>query len=132
MKEMEIQSGEFRLRSWLTAGIGAALALGAYQIYDFTAPPASPIVYSAGSVVAAAELDYVLDDPSNGGGASGITAGNLFATTSGNKCRRFAQGYLSGTACFRDGQWRLLELTQAPFPRSPSSRTRRPGNQHSD
>jgi hypothetical protein len=104
MAEIEQQSRGLRLRAWLQAGLGAALALGAYQIYDLFRPPASPIVYEAGSVVAAAELDYVLDDPSHGGGASGITASALFASEAGDKCRRFAQGYLSGTACFRDGQ----------------------------
>jgi hypothetical protein len=96
--------------------MGAVFALGAYQVYEFTQPPASPIAYNAGSVVAAAELDYVLDDPSHGGGASGITAGKLFASGPDDKCRRFAQGYLSGTACFHDGQWRLTEMKQLPRP----------------
>ena len=116
MNDIERHSGGSRLRGWLQAGIGAVFALGAYQIYEFARPPASPIVYQAGSVVAAAELDYVLDDPSHGGGASGITASGLFATETDGKCRRFAQGYLSGTACFRDGQWRLLTMTQTALP----------------
>lgn len=114
MNDIEQHCG--RLRGWLQAALGAVLALGAYQIYDFARPAASPIVYEAGSVVAAAELDYVLDDPTHGGGASGITASGLFATESDDKCRRFAQGYLSGTACFRDGRWRLLTMAQAPLP----------------
>ncbi len=116
MNDIERHSGGSRPRGWLQAGFGAVLALGAYQVYEFARPAASPIVYSAGNVVAAAELDYVLDDPSQGGGASGITASGLFATGTDEKCRRFEQGYLSGTACFRDGQWRLLTLTQAPLP----------------
>jgi len=116
MNEIEQQRTQPRLRGWLQAGLGAALALGAYQIYQFTRPEASLIVYDAGNVVAASELDYVLDDPSHGGGASGITAGKLFAGEAGDKCRRFAQGYLSGTACFHDGQWRLIELKQANPP----------------
>jgi hypothetical protein len=116
MNDLERPTDPDRLRTWLRGGIVAALIIGAYELYEFTQPAASPIVYNAGSVVAAAELDYVLDDPSKGGGASGITAGKLFASSSGDKCRRFAQGYLSGAACFRDGQWRLIEMTQAPLP----------------
>ena len=100
------------------------LAIGALQIYEFARPQASLVAYEAGSVVAASELDYVLDDPSKGGGSSGITAGQLFASGSGDRCRRFAQGYLSGTACFRDGIWRLVEMRQAdpPAPEQAPSR----------
>ena len=116
MNEIEQDTGQRRFRGWLKAGLGAVLALGAYQIYAFMQPAASPIVYEAGRVVAAAELDYILDDPSQGSGARGITAGRLFAGESGDKCRRFAQGYLSGTACFKDGQWHLIEMKQANPP----------------
>jgi len=116
MQELEHRTDRVRLRGWLQAGLGAVLALGAYQIYEFFQPPAPPIVYDAGSIVAAAELDYVLDNPSTGGGASGITAGKRFANESGDKCRTFAQGHISGSACFRDGQWRLVEMTQRPLP----------------
>ena len=116
MNEIEQQTGRRPLRGWVQAGIAAVLAVSAYQVDDFMRPAASPIVYDAGRVVAAAELDYVLDDPAQGGGASGITAGRLFAGESGDKCRRFAQGYLSGTACFQDGTWRLIEMKQANPP----------------
>lgn len=117
MKDVEKHSGGSRPRVWLQgSAIAAALLLGAYQIYDFARPEPKPIMYDAGSVVAAAELDYVLDDPSHGGGASGITASEAFRNEAGDKCRRFAQGYLSGTACFRDGQWRLTTMEQAPLP----------------
>ena len=117
----QLQPGQHRIRRWVQAGIAAALGLGAYQIYQFTRPASPPIVYDAGRIVAAAELDYVLDDPSQGGGASGITAGEPFAGVSGDKCRRFAQGYLSGTACFKDGVWRLIEIKQANPPASESA-----------
>jgi hypothetical protein len=110
MNDVEPRDG--RLRRWLQAGLGGTLALGAYQVYDAMRPAPAPIVYEAGSVVAAAELDFVFDNPAQGGGASGITAGPLLATSESDKCRHFAQGYLSGTACFEDGQWRLLELRQ--------------------
>ena len=117
MNDVEHHRDASRFRGWLQGGLGAVLALGAYQIYEFVQPSAPPIAYAGGSVVAAAELDYVLDDPSQGGGASGMTAGKLFATGSDDKCRRFAQGYISGSACFRDGQWRLVEMKQEPLPR---------------
>ena len=100
----------------LTGGLVAALLVGAIQIYGWVSPSPSLIVYDAGRVVAAGELDYVLDDPSQGGGASGITAGGQFAGESGEECRRFAQGYLSGIACFQNGQWHLMEMTQANPP----------------
>ena len=118
MQDVDLPDRSSRRRGWLQAGIAAALALGAYQAYQFTRPPGVPIVYEAGSVVAAAELDYVLDDPSKGGGASGITAGAQFENAAGDKCRTFAQSYVSGSACFRDGQWRLVEMTQAPLPKT--------------
>ena len=117
MSDVERFAGP-RWHTALQAAVVAALVVGAYQVYDFTRQAPAPIVYEAGSVVAAAELDYVLDDPTQGGGASGITAGPLVATGEGDKCRRFAQGYLSGRACFKDGQWRLTELKQAPLPGS--------------
>jgi hypothetical protein len=116
MHELEHRTDRIRARGWLQAALGAVLAIGAYQIYEVFQPPAPPIVYDAGSIVAAAELDYVLDNPSTGGGAGGITVGKQFANKSGDRCRTFAQGYISGSACLRDGRWRLLEMTQRPLP----------------
>jgi hypothetical protein len=126
MTDLELQAGPRRLRSWIHAGLGAVFALAALQVYERSQPEESLVSYDAGSVIAVSELDTVLDDPSRGGGSSGITASTLFASGSNDRCRRFAQGYLSGTACFRDGVWRLIEMKQAdpPAPElAPSVRT---------
>ena len=93
-------------------GLGL-LGLGLIQGYSW-APDASssPVAYEAGALVATGELEQVLYDPALGGREEGPSAGRTFTNKEGHSCRPFSDKRVSGTACQRYGDWRVVELRQ--------------------
>ncbi|KRA82747.1 hypothetical protein [Altererythrobacter sp. Root672] len=105
-------------RVWAWGVLMAVFGFGAAQLYHVTRPSDSPVVYEEGSVILTPEVASVLVDPSRGSdGQRGVSAGQMFTTASGDRCRQFTQDYLTGVACLRDGDWRLVELRQADLPK---------------
>ncbi|MBO9518829.1 MAG: hypothetical protein J7493_12245 [Porphyrobacter sp.] len=103
---------------WAWSLVMAVFGFGAFQLYDMTRPSDAPVLYEEGSVIVSPEVASVLFEPSRGSdGQGGVTAGQMFSTESGQRCRRFTQDYLTGVACLRDGDWRLVELRQADLPK---------------
>lgn len=72
----------------------------------------TPVVYEAGSLVAAGELESVLYDPALGSREEGPRAGDEFRDQQGQLCRRFTDGSVTGVACRAGGDWRVLEMRQ--------------------
>ena len=97
------------------AAVFAAGLFGGYQWLP-AAQTASPVVYEAGRLVAAGELDSVLYNPEYQTGEEGPTAGREFANAKGQTCRPFAKGEVKGIACRRGGDWSITELQQLDVP----------------
>ena len=93
------------------AGVFALGLFGGYQLAPGQGG-ASPVVYEAGSLVAAGPLEHVLYDPAVRAPGEGPAADNAFAGPDGRSCRRFRDGKVEGLACQTGGDWRVLELRQ--------------------
>lgn len=102
-------------RRWAKAGILLAVfGLGIFQGYRWSEPEAqySPVVYKGDSLVATGELEHALYDPVVGGANGATTVGPSFKGSLGERCRKFADGPIEGTACWHKGDWRVLEMRQ--------------------
>ena len=94
------------------AVVGLLLVLGASQLSDLWAPQRTIVAYEAGSLVATDALESVLYDPTLGGREEGPSVSRIFKDKAGQDCRRFVDGLVSGTACQRHGDWRVVEISQ--------------------
>lgn len=101
-------------RPWIKAALVAALlGVGGLQGYRLAfEDSSSPIVYEAGALVATGRLEQVLYDPALGGREEGPSVGATFTNQAGHSCRRFTDGPVSGMACRRNGDWRVVEMRQ--------------------
>ena len=98
---------------WLQLAAVVAVAWTAFlQGAWFGQGQESPVVYEAGAVVAAGELESVLYDPALGAREEGPSVGDEFRDGEGRACRRFADGPVTGIACRAGGDWRVTEMRQ--------------------
>ena len=118
--EAEERRGQVRRRSRRRRPLlSAAIALGllglvAIEADRWWSDPAvvSPVAYEAGSLVATGRLENALYNPSTAQRQGEPLAGPSFRNNQGETCRRFADGLVRGTACQREGDWRLVEMRQ--------------------
>ena len=89
------------------ASIAAILGLAGIQGYRMLHTDDAPVIYEAGRLVAAGELEDALYNPAKGRHEGGFSVSDVNAT-----CRSFTDGKVSGLACQRDGDWRIQELRQ--------------------
>jgi hypothetical protein len=114
------REASFAQRRWTQGAVVLAVAglcfLQGYRVAD---GGASPVVYEAGVLVAAGELESVLYEPSLGAREEGPKVSDAFINSAAQTCRRFLDGSVTGVACRANGDWRVIEIQQKPTTPSP-------------
>jgi hypothetical protein len=112
--QRDVATRDAARRRWAQGALALGLfGAGLFQGYRWAPEaPVSPVVYEAGALVATGELEQVLYDPALGGREEGPSVGEAFTNKSGHSCRTFTDGRVSGVACERSGDWRVVELRQ--------------------